>query len=201
MANITKSQDISVLDHEAVTHPGVKVGAAISVTTHLAAWVVIYHAYVETTANATPAEFHVQLTPYASGNEGWFTAVRFDTSTTIPPTEALTATEPIGETALAVASTTSFLVGNIVYIQDAGTLANSEWGKLENVVTNTTLDLVDGLTAEKDSSDFAWGEAEIFHAYLDLTAMARLRVYYINRAATGSNSHIKALLVRGDSIG
>lgn len=201
MANITKTQDVSVLAHQGVTHPGSVVGGAVSVTTHLAAWIAIYHAYVETTANATSAEFHVQLTPYASGDEGWFTAVRFDTSTIAAPTEALTATEPIGERALAVASTTGFNVGNVVYIQDAGTLADSEWGKLENVVTDTTLDLVDGLTAAKDSSDFAWGEAEIFHAYLDLTAMARLRVYYINRAATGSNSHIKALLVRGDSIG
>ena len=44
-------------------------------------------------------------------------------------------------------------------------------------------------------------QAQVFDANITIGALKRLRVYYINRAATGSNSHIKALMVRADSIG
>ena len=179
MATITKTQGIDVLTHQSVTHPGSIPGGEISVTDDLEVSIVLYHAYVEVPANATPAEFHIQFTPYASGDEGWKTIFRFDTSTTAAPTEALTATEPSGEKSLAVASTTGFSVGDTVYIQDAGTLADSEWGKLENVVSNTSLDLWYGLTTGKDSSDFVSGkiaivENNLVHHSVNVRPSARL---------------------------
>lgn len=201
MSVITKTQDIVLLSHQLITHPASVVGSAIDVGDDLAAWIFIDHAYVETTANAIPAEFHILGTPFASGDEGWKTLVQFDTSTTLAETEALTATEPIAETVLAVASTSNLSVGQEIYVQDASVVADGEWHKIENIVSDTSVDLVHGLTVAKDSSDFIFNQAERFDAYLDLTALARIKVYYVNRAATGSNSHIRATMVRADSIG
>lgn len=201
MAVITKTQDIVLLAHQAITHPGSVVGSAIDVSDDLAAWIFIDHAYIETIANATPAEFHLMGTPFASGDEGWKTLVRFDTGLVISETEALTATEPVAETVIAVASTTNLSVGQSIYIQDASVVTDGEWHKIENIVVATSVDLVHGLAVAKDSSDFLFNKAERFDAYIDLTALARIKIYYINRAVTGSNTHVRVTMVRADSIG
>ena len=113
----------------------------------------------------------------------------------------MTATEPSAETVLAVASTTGFVAEDILYIQDAGTLADSEWARCEQIVTDTSIDIVDGLTTGKDSSDIIFNDAEIFVAQLDLSAVGRLRVIFQHEGTTGANVHVKAIMVTGDSIG
>lgn len=193
MADYTQSSVIALLAHQALTHPDSFVGTAQSVAGYLSGTVFIWHANVEVTANATGVSYKVQVSPEASGNEDWQTVATFITGTTAAETEALTATEPVSETVIAVASTTNFTVGDIIYIQDAGTLADSEWAEVENVVTNTSVDIIDGLTNAKDSSDFLWDQAERFVLHLsDLAGISRVRVVVVHRAATGSDIHFKA---------
>lgn len=201
MATITKTADVVVLAHQAVTHPDTVKGSAQDVSTHLGATVVMYHAMVEAAANTNPGTFHVQVSPSSSGNEDWATVAKFTANNGTADTEAMTATEPIGETVLAVASTTGFAYSDLLYIQDAGTLADSEWALCQEVVSNTSINLVDGLTTAKDSSDVIWNDANVFVAQLDLTSVSRLRVIFIHEGATGANVHVKAIMTTGDSIG
>jgi len=200
MATISKTQGTTILTHQAITHPGTALGGDQSVTTALAATIVCFHASIEATANTNPGSFLVQISASGSGDEDWATIVTFTPTTTAAVTEALTATEPSGETVLAVTSTTGFAATDQVYIIDAGTLADSEWAQLEQIVTDTSLDLIDGLTTGKDSSDAAWTQAEIFTAQIDLTAVGRLRVVFQHEGGTGANVHVKAIMVVGDSI-
>jgi len=200
MVTISKTADIAILAHQEVTHPATVVGSAQDVSTKLAATILLFHSSVEAAANTNPGKFLVQISGSASGNEDWQTVIEFDAKISTADTEAMTATEPIGETALTVASTTGFVANDILYIQDAGTVANSEWGRCREIVTDTTIDLVDGLTNEKDSSDFIWNDADIFTCSLDLTAITRLRVVFQHEGAAGANCHIKGLMVTGDSI-
>lgn len=201
MATISKTQGTTILTHQAVTHPGTAVGADQSVTTKLSATIVMFHASVENTENTNPGSFSIQVSASGSGDEDWVTMAEFTATIDAADTEALTATEPAGEKVLTVSSTTGFAATDQIYIIDSGTLADSEWGKLEKIVVTMSLDLIDGLTTGKDSSDAVWSEAEIFVAQLDLSAVGRLRVIFQHEGTTGANVHVKAIMVTGDSIG
>jgi hypothetical protein len=102
---------------------------------------------------------------------------------------------------LAVALTAGFVANDILYIQDTGTLADSEWARCREIVTDTTIDLVDGLTNQKDNSDVIWNDADMFSCQLDLTSVGRIRVVFQAEGATSVNCHIKAMAIYGDSIG
>lgn len=101
---------------------------------------------------------------------------------------------------LAVAATAGFLAYDVLYIQDTGTLANSEWARCQEIVANTSINLVDGLTNAKDSSDVIWNDADIWAIDVDLTALTRLRVVFQHEGAVGANCHVKALMVTADSV-
>ena len=199
MATISKTADIAILAHTAITHPDTLVGSAQDVSTKLAATIVLFHCSVEATANTNSGVFLIQVSGSASGNEDWVTIVSFAATVSTADTEALTATEPVGETVLAVASTTGFVAGDYVYIQNT-TLASGEWGRLQEIVTNTSLNLMDGLTNQQTNTSVAWNDADIFIAQVDLTAVTRIRVVFQHEGATGANVHVKGLMVTGDSI-
>lgn len=201
MATITKTVGTAVLSHQAVTHPDTVKGSAQEVSTKLAATIICFHASVEATANTNPGSFLIQVSGASSGDEDWATIVQFTAMVSTADTENMTATEPVAEVAMAVASTTGFVAGDNLYIQDTGTLGDSEWAKCQEIVSNTSINLIDGLTNQKDSSDVIWNDAEIFVAQIDLTAVSRLRVVFQHEGATGANVHVKALMITGDSIG
>lgn len=200
MATPSKTPDIIILSHQAVTHPNTVAGSAQDVSTKFAATIAMFHAIVEATANTNPGTFYVQISMSASGDEDWVTTHKFMATDSTPDTEAMTATEPSGETVLAVASTTGFVAEDQLYIQDTGTLADSEWALCQEIVANVSINLIDGLTNGKDSSDVIWNDAEIFVCNLDVMAITRLRVIFIHEGAVGANTHVKAMMVTGDSI-
>lgn len=193
----TKTDSQTCLAHQAATHPTTIVGSAIDCRTKRSVIIFLYHAYVEATADTNPGKFLVQVRPDAgdgSVTENWISAVELPAKGTTPDTEAMTATEPVGETVLAVASTTGFAdnVEDELYIQDTGTLADSEWAKKRTYATNTSITLIDGLTNQKDSSDVIWNDASKFIVQLDLNGIESFRVVWIHEGATGANGHVKA---------
>lgn len=200
-ATYSKTAGTAILAHQAVTHPDTVAGSAQDVSTALAATIIMFHALVEATANTNAGSFLVQVSGSDSGNEDWATVAQFTANSTTADTEAMTATEPAGETVLAVASTTGFVAGDLLYIQDAGTVADGEWARCQEIVTDTSINLIDGLTNAKDSSDVIWNDANVFVAQLDLIAVTRVRVVFQHEGATGANVHVKALMITGDSIG
>ena len=200
MATISKTDGIAILAHQAVTHPDTVKGSAQDVSTKLAATIILFHASVEAVANTNPGKFLVQISGSASGDEDWATIDEFDATISTADTEAMTDTEPTGETSLAVASTTGFVANDILYIQDTGVLADSEWARCQDIVTDTSIDLIDGLTNAKDSSDVIWNDADVFTCQIDLTAVTRVRVVFQHEGAAGANCHVKGLLITGDSI-
>jgi len=190
MADFTQSQ-VTLISHQALTHPGSIVGSAQSVASYISAVVSIWHANVETVANAEGVRYKIQGSPMSSGNEDWTDLFEWITGTTSAETETLTATEPQAETDLAVAATANFEVGDVVYVQDTGTLADSEWGEVEEVVSNVSVNLLDGLANAKDSSDVLWDQAERIAVEINCAGLSRIRVVVVHRAATGSDVHCR----------
>lgn len=200
MANITKTVGTDVLTHQAITHPDTVKGSAQDVSTKLAATIICFHSSVEATANTNSGSFLVQISGASSGDEDWATVAQFQATVSTADTEAMTATEPVGETVLACASTTGFVAGDYLYIQNS-TVGNSEWARCQEIVANTSINLIDGLTNEQTNTSVIWNDCDIFTCQLDLTAISRVRVVFQHEGATGANCHVKALMVTGDSIG
>jgi hypothetical protein len=190
-----------MLAHQAITHPATAKGAEIDVSVIDSLDVACYHASVEATVNTNPGTFLIQGSPVAADDEDWATLFEFTASDGTADTEAMTATEPIGETVLVVVSTTGFAAGDGLYVQDAGVMADSEWAKCKKIVTNTSIDLIDGLTTGKDASDFIWNDAEVFSKLVDCRGKMRLRIVFQHEGAVGANVHVKALGVSADSFG
>lgn len=201
-ATPNKTDSVSVLSHQAAVHPTTIVGSAVDCRTKRAAVIFLYHAYVEATADTNPGSFLVQVRPDpgdGSVTEHWITVAEYIAKGTTPDTEAMTATEPIGETTLAVTSTTGFVVRDLLYIQDTTTLADSEWGECKTFSSNTNIQLIDGLTVQKDSADVIWNDASRFVCALDLNGIESFRVVWTHEGATGANGHVKALATTYDS--
>jgi len=200
MANMFKTAGVAILAHQAVTHPATVVGTAQNVKFKLAATILLFHASVEAAANTNPGKFLVQVSGSPLGNEDWVTVYEFDATVSTADTEAMTATEPVGEKVLAVAATAGFAANDLVYIQDTTTPADSEWGRCQEIITDTSINLIDGLTIQKDNADVVWNDCDMFICQLDLTAISRIRTVFQHEGAAGVNCHIKGLLITGDSI-
>lgn len=198
MATYSKTQGTVVLAHQLATNPTTIISAAQDVSSKISCTLFLFHGFIEAAANTDPQKWYVQASAAASGNEDWANLLDYTIDETgTPAREALTGAE--ADDTLAVASTTGFAAGDTVYIEDSGTLADGEWGQVESIVTDTTIDLIDTLTAAKDAADFV-NAAQIFVAQIDLSAIGRLRVIYANEGATAADSHIKATMVTADSI-
>lgn len=196
MADPTKTSDVVIIAHTAITHPSTKIGVEIDVSAVRALEIDFYHAAVEAVANTNPGTFTIYSTPYASGDEGWAPRFSFVVSNGTPEAEALTATEAIGEKVIAVASTTNFLAKSQIYLKDGSVLGDSEWAELEQIVANTSLDLLFGLTTEKTSSDTAWSNAEKFTYTVNCDSKKRVICIFSHEGATGANVDIKALATK-----
>lgn len=196
-----KTDSVEVLAHQAATHPVTIVGSAIDCRTKRAATLFLFHGYVEATADTNPGKFLIQVRPDAGDGsvaEHWTTVLELSAKGTTPDTEAMTATEPIGETVLACASTTGFVAEDLLYIQNS-TLADSEWARCRKIVTNTSIDLVDGLTNQQTSSSVIWNDSCNYVVNLGLDSVESFRVVWQHEGATGANGHVKALAITYDS--
>lgn len=196
MADYTVSSVFDLIAHQHVTHPESVYGAARTATDMLGVRIAIHHGFIEAGANTNPGSFLVQ-TRLEAVNDQWVTVAEFGTTSNTTVTEALTATEAIGVTSLACASTTGFAANDYIYITDATGDTDDEWHQLDAIVADTSLELTEGLVAAKASGDDAYSDAQHFAMYLDLAGVAQYRVIYKHEGGTGMNT---AIWVRGIEV-
>jgi hypothetical protein len=184
----------------AVTHPDTVIGSSIDISGKFETAVTIFHSSVEATANTNPGVFQVEVSPFSSGDNSWVVlpACIFPATVSTADTEAMTATEPVGETALAVASTTNIIAGDMLYIQNT-TIASSDWSQCQEIVTNTSVNLYRGLTYEQDSNSVIWNDADKWVCVIPIDFL-RFQVTFRHEGGTGANCEIKAEYATVDSI-
>ena len=190
MAVFQRQTVADVIAHQEITHPDSVYGSSLTPQAG-ALWteIAMHHAFIEAGANTNPASFYVQTNLEATG-ENWVNKAQFTVTNNTTVTEAMTATEPIGETVMAVASTTGFAANDYIYLQDTVSDTDSEWHQIDKIVVGVSIDLTEGLVVQKDSSDVIWSDAENFAYRLDLSGVARWRVIYKNEGATAMNTAI-----------
>ncbi len=187
MADVTQTESV-LLAHAALTHPGNKVSdGAVNVIGDIGAMVYTNHANVEATANATGVSYLIEINAEASNDDHWHTVDEIITGTTAAADEALDATEPVGEVVIAITLTAGFAIDQQIYIVHT-TLASSEWARLVDLITDTSITILYGLTTDQTAAaSTLWTQAERHATYVNLTGASRLRGTVIHRAATGSN--------------
>lgn len=198
MANITKTQGTSVLSLQSVASNSVVISSVIDVATKLAASIFIHFGRRATTALTEGMEFRVEASSKSSGDGHWYPLATFKTAVTAAESEAVSGTVSSGTNVITVASTTNLVAGDMIFI-DNGTIANSEWGRIKSIVTNTSVTIEDNLVNAQTGATI-YDQAEMFVAQLDLTAVARIRLVADGRN-TGQAVAVEADMVTGDSIG
>lgn len=186
----------NLLTHQAVTHPATVVGPSLDVSGFRSVRVELYHAFNEAAANTNPASFLIQASRRTSGNEDFLTIVPFTVTTVTPATVVFAETEPAAEKVVAVASTTNFTTnGALLYVRDT-VLANSEWVFQDKFVTNTNIQLIDGLARQHAATTTAFfNQAERFVAQLDVAGIERIRAVYHHQGTAGADTHIRGILI------
>lgn len=201
MSNFTQAAQTIITQQQhihSITDVSV-IGSALNVKTSISGKVWVYHANVETTANATGVQYIIQGSwkDSASLNEDWIDLINFQTGTTAAVAAEIAGTEAAGQKSITVDAdpTTAFTRGIKCYVQDAGGANDGEWARVDHSVAVTDVFLVDGLTRGKDSADTIWTQAEIFTGDLNLDGILYIRGLVLHTAATGSNIQFKMELV------
>lgn len=203
MAAPTKTADRTLITHQAIALDNIVVGSELDVSSLFSADVAIYHANIGVTANASGTKYLIQASMVASGNEDWVTVASHTTDTKAANKANIAGTEIVGSKLIGVGTgeESGFDTGDVIYLQDTGTLANSEWGMVDDNGTADQIDLVDGLTNAKDSADDVFDEAEVVNIHLDLDGIQRIRCVVNHRlSATGSTIHTKVIAGTMDAI-
>jgi hypothetical protein len=199
MASITKTQGTSLITLQQVASNMVVVSGVQDVSTKLAATIYIHLGRDDTAGNlSNPAEFRLEGSAKSSGNDQWFPLAIARSNINVPEAEAVTATVSAGQKLITMSSTTNYAVGQHVFIKNT-TLANSEFGRIKDVDTNTSITVIDDLTNAQTGST-VYNRAELFTMQVDLTSVGRIRLV-ADCSSTGRTTIVEALMTTGDSIG
>lgn len=210
-----KTDSIVVLNHSFVLHPDTLIGPSIDVLLKRSVTLFMYHASVEIGANTNAGKFIVQTRPDVGVgvvNEHWITVSEHITVTGTPDSEVPSGSEVIGQSVIEVVSTTGFVESQLLYFQDtdgatpvattqdlAGAELLSEWCQCAKITATPSINLFDGITNAKDTSDVLINKASRIKTWLNLEAEESFRVIFQHQGAVGANAHVKVLAVTHDS--
>lgn len=185
------SKSVAAVDEWAeIAQNAVREGATTNVAATYAATLYINCAISSTTPH-TGTKVEIQLSSNSSGDEDWHTFRSFVSSSGTANSEILAGVEAAGQTVLEVASTTGYDADEArwIFIEDVGTVADSEIAYLVSHVSNTSVTVQDGITNAKDGSDFLFNIVDTWVVDLPFSAN-RVRVIYDNTFdSDGSTVH------------
>lgn len=197
MANYTKTVQTALFSLQERSSGTVLFSSEISVTNTIAASVFFRFGRCAAAALTTGCVFRVE----AKGDDSaaaWFPLATIQTRIAAVESEAVSGTVNGGQAVVTVASTTNLTAGDIVFIRNT-TPANSEWGRVLSVSTNTNITLEENLTNAQTGAT-VYDDAEIYPPIiLDLSSVRKIRAAFFNNS--GQTVAIEARLITCDSIG
>ena len=204
MSKPDKTPDVSLIGLvDAPNHltaaTGFVSGTVVDVSNVIRGVISLFHGFHEVGTNTGTQKWIIRTSGSASGNDTWviFQTVNI-TFSGLTKIEPVTTTEAAGVSSIAVAATADYVGGDEIFIHDGNDATQSEWGIVDNVVVNTSIELVDGLTTGKDDGDDCFDNPQINHIPIELEGVLRLQVLFSNRAVSGMDSSVKALLTTTD---
>ena len=203
MASLIKSQGTSLLSLQTIATATVVIGSASDVSTKLSATVFVHTGRTATAALTNGLKIRIEGSAKSSLNGFWFSLAEFVTGVAASTTTAtLTTGTTAGDIILPMTTTAGIVIGDKVYIREAGAETNSEFGRVKLVTANTSVTIEDGtLFNHTITTTLVWSQAEFFTAQFDLSSIGRIRVVAdAAYALTGQTCVVEAFMVTGDSI-
>lgn len=197
MATPTKTQGTSFLSLQSVASNTVVISSAVDVSGKFAGTVFIHFGRRTASALTTGMTLRVEASSKSSGDGHWYPLAIFRSAIVAAESEAVSGTVSSGTNVITVASTTNLAAGDLIFI-DNGTIANSEWGRIKSIVSNTSVTIEDNLVNAQTGATI-YDQAEMFIAQLDLSAVGRIRLV-ADGSGTGQACSVEAHLVTLDSI-
>jgi hypothetical protein len=200
MASPSKTQGTSLLAIQNVANNTVVTSSAQDVSTKFAATVFVHIGRDVVTALTNGVNIRILASAQSSGDSEWYTLAQFLTGTATANTNAMSgSSNASGQNVLTATANINFTPdGTLIFIKN-GTIANSEFARIQHVTAVTTVSLFFNLTNTQTNSN-AFDHAEEFVAQLDLTAVGRIRLE-IDTLSVGQAVNVEAFMVTCDSIG
>jgi hypothetical protein len=199
MSTYTKTAGTSVLALQTVASGSVVASSAIDVSAIIAATMFIHFGRESATALTVGAIFRIEGSSKSTLDGHWYPLFTYVTDVAAVGDEAVNGTCNAGQNVVAMASTTGFAVGGIMFIQNTA-IGNSEWGRIKAVSANVSVTLEDNLLNAQTGST-CYAGAQIFRAVdLNCRALTRIRLVADN-TGTGQSIAVEADIVTADSFG
>ncbi|NMQ05262.1 hypothetical protein E4Q08_08260 [Candidatus Accumulibacter phosphatis] len=200
---LNKTAGSVLLAHTQCATATITVGSAVDVSTKLGP-ATAYVKMGRTIANALTnnVRFRIDGSAKTSGNDEWAPLYEWQSangSTAASKTTLNDAACDAGDTSFTLTSATGFTAGDLVYLRETGTPANSEWCRAKSTSSNT-LSLEEALTRGHTNGIDVTDLAEVFAIPFDVSGQVRVRlVVDTASAASGQTVDCIAWLVTADS--
>jgi len=197
MATYTKTIQTDLLALQSVAASSVAISSDFDMSGKIGGTVLVRFGRRAATAAGAGVNIRVEASHASSGNNTWYPLAIFTTNFAAAADEAVSGTVNSGTNVITVASTTGLTAGDIIFI-DNGTIANSEWGRIKSIVSNTSVTIEDNLVNAQTSSTI-YDSAEIFAPVIIPKEVTRIRVVADGSGFTQAFA-IEASLITVDSI-
>lgn len=145
MAAPSRTGGLTALATQSVSANSVVKSSDIDLSGKIGALFHIWWGRGSASAGGAPVNIRIDTSPKTSGDDTWSPFVSIPTAYAACESEAVSGTVNSGTNVITVASTTNLTAGDLVCIVN-GTVANSEWGRVKSISTNTSITIEDNLT-------------------------------------------------------
>lgn len=197
-ATPTKTVQTALLAIQSVAASSVVISSAFDMSGKIGGGIVhVRFGRRSATAAGAGANIRIESSSASSGDNTWFPLAVYTTAFAACESEAVSGTVSSGTNVITVASTTNLAAGDVIFI-DNGTIANSEWGRIKTISTNTSVTIEDNLVNAQTSSTL-YDSAEIYPPVVIPEQAIRIRVVADGSLFTQAFA-INATLTTFDSI-
>lgn len=200
---LTKTAAQALLAHTQLATATQAIGSAIDVSAMVGpATAMVKLGRSVATALSAGVAFRLEGSAKTSGNDEWVPIYEWaSTTAAVNATTVNDAAFNAADTTFVVTSGTGLSGGDLIYLRETGTPANSEWTRIGSI-SGTTVTLEEAITRSHTNSIAVTDGAEMYSIPVDLSAHVRIRLVANanNIAATGQTVDIIAWLVTADSV-
>lgn len=191
--NTMRIPNITLLELQELTATPWVAAKEISVEDFETLAIFIRFGRIVVTAFTAGVNFRVEASAKSSGNQ-WnpLTVLTTNIGSSVAD-EAVSGTCAADQPVILMASTTGFVVGDIVYIDNTTTL-NSEWGRIKAVSANVSITLEDNLENAQTGST-VYDQGELYSPILlNVSAYSRIQVF-VDGSGAGQNFAVEVKAV------
>lgn len=200
---LTKTAARVLLAHTQLATATQAIGSAIDVSTMVGpAVAMVKLGRTVATALGAGVAFRIEGSAKASGNDEWVPIYEWASSTAAVNASTVNdATFNAADTSFTITSATGITGGDLLYLRETGTPANSEWERVGSV-SGTTITLEEGVTRAHTNGITVTDGAEVWSISIDIASHVRIRLVANanNVTASGQTVDVIGWLVTVDSV-